>query len=412
MAVTRPFRFLVLLPLCFSSFLSWPADRLGADAPDPKAAAMDAKRLAEIPLRMEEFVDAHQTAGTVTIVARHGRVASFEAVGYQDLEAKKPMRKDSLFRIASLTKPITCAGIMVLVDEGKLSVIDPVEKFLPEYRGLKINGCAGRSGYNCPGLSPSRPINIEDLMKHTSGLPAANGPSGPGDSPKTLAELASLGAKSELLFEPGTAWSYSNVGYNALGRIIEVVSKEPYDRFLEEHIFRPLVMKDTTFFPSDEMLPRLATLYTLTEHGLVRSPRQFPASGPKVPMPAGGLVSSAEDILHFNMMMRNKGVFDGHRVLSAAAVTLMTISHTGDMKAGWVPGVGHGYGYEVVRNADGMFRYNSVGSYVKGGAFRTYEFVDPEKDLVGVFMMQLTNGGGDTADEINSFMAISAAAVE
>lgn len=411
MAVTRSpaillLSFLVLLPP------SWAADGLNVDKPDPKAAGMSAQRLSEIPLRMKEYVDAHQTAGTVTILARHGKVASFEAVGYQDLESRKPMRKDSLFRIASLTKPITCAGIMVLVDEGKLSVIDPVEKFLPEYKGLKVNGCEGRSGYSCPGVMPSRPINIEDLMKHTSGLPAGAEPRDRANPPKTLAERAALGAKLPLLFEPGTAWNYSNIGYDILGRIIEIVSKQPYDQFLEQRIFEPLGMKDTAFFPPEEKLSRLATLYTLTDKGVERSPRPFPAPGPKVPTPAGGLVSSAEDMLRFNMMMRNKGVFEGHRVLSAAAVTLMTTSHTGDMKAGWVPGVGHGYGYEVVRNADGMFRYNSVGSFVKGGAFRTYEFVDPEKDLVGVFMMQLTNGGGDTADEINSFMAIGAAAVE
>ncbi len=395
----------------FLPCLSWAADRFSADMPDPKAAAMNAKRLADIPIRMKEYVDAHQTAGTVTIVARHGRVASFEAVGYQDVESHKPMRRDSLFRIASLTKPITCAGIMVLVDAGKISVIDPVEKFLPEYKGLKVNSCAGRSGYNCPGVAPSRPINIEDLMKHTSGLPADTDSLDSPSSPNSLAELASLGSKLSLLFEPGTAWHYSNVGYTALGRIIEIVSKQPYDQFLDQRIFAPLRMNDTAFFPPDEKLSRLATLYTLTESGLTRSSRQFPHPGPKLPMPAGGLISSAEDILHFNMMMRNKGLFDGHQVLSAAAVTLMTTSHTEDMKAGWVPGVGHGYGYEVVRNADGMFRYNSLGSYVKGGAFRTYEFVDPAKDLVGVFMMQLTNGG-DTVDEINSFMAISAAAVE
>jgi CubicO group peptidase (beta-lactamase class C family) len=412
MAMPRLSATLLLVPLTFLSCLAWSADGLDADKPDAKAAGMNAQRLSEIPLRMKEYVDAHQTAGTVTIVARHGKVAGFEAVGYQDIESKKPMRKDSLFRIASLTKPITCAGVMVLVDAGKISVIDPVEKFLPEYKGLKVNGCEGRSGYNCPGVAPSRPINIEDLMKHTSGLPAGGDARGQAGPPETLAELASLGAKLPLLFEPGTAWNYSNVGYNILGRIIEVVSKQPYDQFLEQHIFEPLGMKDTAFFPPEEKLSRLATLYTLTGNGLSPSPRQFPSSGPKVPMPAGGLVSSAEDILRFNMMMRNKGVFDGRRVLSAAAVTLMTTSHTGDMKAGWAPGVGHGYGYEVVRNADGMFRYNSVGSFAKGGAFRTYEFVDPEKDLVGVFMMQLTNGGGDTADEINSFMAISAAAVE
>lgn len=373
---------------------------------------MNAQRLAAIPARMKEYVEANQTAGIVTIVARHGKMASFEAAGYQDLESKKPMRKDSMFRIASLTKPITCAGIMALVDQGRISVIDPVEKFLPEYKGIKVNGCGGRSAYGCTGVAPSRAINIEDLMTHTSGLQGNLDMRGI-TPPATLAELASLGAKTQLLFDPGTHWNYSNVGYNVLGRIIEVVSKQPYDQFLEQHIFEPLGMKDTSFFPPDEKLSRLATLYTLTDSGLKRSPNQFGARhGAKIPAPAGGIISTAEDIFRFNMMMRNKGALDGRRVLSSAAVTLMTTSHTGEMRAGWVPGVGHGYGYEVVRNAEGMFRYNSIGSYVKGGAFRTYEWVDPEKDLVGVFMMQLTNGGGDTADEINSFMAMSAAAIE
>jgi CubicO group peptidase (beta-lactamase class C family) len=129
-------------------------------------------------------------------------------------------------------------------------------------------------------------------------------------------------------------------------------------------------MKDTSFFPPDEKMDRLATLYTLTDAGLKRAPNPFGAHhGPKIPAPAGGLVSTAEDIFRFNMMMRNKGTLDGKRVLSTGAVTLMTTSHTGDLKAGWAPGVGHGYGYEVVRNAEGMFRYNSIGSYVKGGAF-------------------------------------------
>jgi CubicO group peptidase (beta-lactamase class C family) len=399
----------LLLGCCFLSFA---ADRLDIAKADPDAAGMNAERLAAIPVRMKEYVDANQTAGMVTILAHRGKVASFEATGYQDLESKKPMRKNSMFRIASLTKPITCAGIMTLVDEGRISVIDPIEKFLPEYKGIKVNGCAGRSAYGCTGVTTSRAINIEDLMMHTSGLESNVNARG-GAEPATLTELAALGAKTQLLFDPGTHWNYSNVGYNVLGRIIEVVSKQPYDAFLEQHIFAPLGMKDTSFFPPDEKMERLATLYTLTDGGLQRSPNQFGAhEGAKIPAPAGGIVSTAEDIFRFNMMMRNKGTLDGHRVLSSAAVTLMTTSHTGDLKAGWVPGVGHGYGYEVVRNTEGMFRYNSIGSYVKGGAFRTYEWVDPEKDLVGVFMMQLTNGGGDTADEINSFLAMSAAAVE
>ncbi|HEX4230346.1 MAG TPA: serine hydrolase domain-containing protein [Bryobacteraceae bacterium] len=404
----KTIRFLLLLGCCL---LCRGASRLNVSTANPEAAGMNRQRVELIPVRMKDYVDAHKAAGMVAIVARHGVVAGFDAVGYQDLESQKPMSKDTMFRIASLTKPITCAGIMILVDEGRISVIDPVEKFLPEYKGIKLNNCVGRSGYGCTGIEPSRPINIEDLMTHTSGL--GNASARGGAEPTTLADLAALGAKTELLFNPGTKWNYSNTGYDVLGRIIEVVSKQPYDEFLRDHIFGPLGMKDTYFFVPDAKVPRIATLYTQTDSGLERAKSQWGTQhGPKIPMPAGGIVSTAEDIFRFNMMMRNKGELDGRRVLSNAAVTLMTTSHTGDIKAGWAPGVGHGYGYEVVRDAEGMFRYNSIGSYVKGGAYRTYEWVDPEKDLVGVFMMQLTNGGGDTADEINSFMEMSAAAIE
>ncbi len=385
------------------------ADPLNFDHPDPQAAGMNPDVLANIPLRMKKFVDAGKTAGVVTLVARNGKVASFEAVGYQDLAKKTPMRKDSLFRIASLTKPVTCAGIMILVDQGRLSLIDPVEKYLPEYRSLKLNPCGTRAGYNCEAVSPSRPMNIEDLMTHTSGLlSSVDTP----NEPKSLADLVSLGAKTELLFEPGTAWSYSNIGIDILGRIIEVVSKQPFDRFLQQEIFQPLGMIDTSFTVPVEKRSRLASLYTYKDGKLNLVDADW-GSQQKVaiPSPAGGLVSTAADMLRFNEMMRAGGTLAGHRVLSEAAVHLMTISHTGDMPAGWVPGVGHGFGYEVVRNVAGMYRYNSIGAFVKGGAYRTYEWVDPSKGLTGVIMLQRTNGGGDVADEINSFMQISAAAI-
>jgi CubicO group peptidase (beta-lactamase class C family) len=321
------------------------------------------------------------------------------------------MRTDSIFRIASLTKPITCAAIMILADEGKLSPIDPVEKYLPEYRGIKLNPCGSRIGYNCESVSPARPMNIEQLMAHTSGLPSS-APAGNGNEPKTLAELVSHESHSTLLFEPGTEWNYSNVGIDILGRLVEVISGKPFDAFLRERIFAPLGMKDTFFDVPDEKRKRVATLYTYTDGKLQAVPADWgKGTRASIPSPAGGLLSTAADLLRFNEMMRNGGTLDGQRILSSAAVHLMTISHTGELKAGWAPGVGHGYGYEVVRDVSGMYRYNSIGSFVKGGAYRTYEWVDPDKDLVGVIMMQRTNGGGDTADEINRFMQISAAAI-
>ena len=195
---------------------------------------MDPARLALIPVRMKEFTDSGKAAGIVTLVARHGHMAALDAVGYQEIETKTPMRTDSIFRIASLTKPVTCAGIMVLVDRGKLPVLDPVEKYLPEFKGQKVTGCGTGSGYDCASVTPRRPVNILDLMAHVSGLPGAFPAT--RTPPATLAERVAPAGRITLLFEPGTAWNYSNVGYATLGRIIEVVSKEPYDRFLKENI--------------------------------------------------------------------------------------------------------------------------------------------------------------------------------
>ena len=378
---------------------------LSAFAADPEGAGMSAARLARIPVRMREFVDAGKTAGVVTLVIRHGKLAEFDAVGYQDLESKTPMRTDTIFRLASVTKPITCAGVMILVDEGRVSLIDPAEKYLPEFKGLKVNPCGSLSGLNCDGVPATRPINILDLMSHTSGLP---GSAPGGGTPSTLAERVAGVSRATLLFQPGTAWNYSNIGIAALGRIIEVVSGQPYDRFLAERIFRPLEMKDTFFFVPDDKAGGVASVYTYEPGGL----KKVPMAAARFPAPEGGLLSTAGDIARFHQMMLNKGTLDGQRILSAAAVEAMTTSYTGEMKAGFAPGVGHGFGFEVVREALGTYRYNSIGSFVKGGAYRTYGWVDPAKDLVGIIFMQRTNGGGDVADEINAFMAMAAAAIE
>ena len=373
------------------------ADPAPARLPTP-ATGMDPARLTRIPKRMQEFVDAHTAAGIVTLVARHGKVAALDAVGFQELETKTPMKPDTIFRIASLTKPITCAGIMMLVDEGRVSLLESVSRYIPEFSALPH-------------------VTVLDLMAHTSGLPGSF-PS--GAAPVTLVEQAATAAKLALLFEPGKGWNYSNVGYATLGRIIEVASKKPYDEFLSEKLFTPLGMKDTTFFPADDRKSRIAAVYT-EDHGALKRATQAEADNPNhVPAPQGGLFSTAADLFRFNQMILNKGILAGHRVLSAAAVETMGTSMTDDLprvngeppRIGFAPGVGHGLGYEVVRDARGTYRYNSVGSLVKGGAYRTYEFIDPAKDLVGIILLQRTNGGGDVADEINVFLAMAAAAIE
>ena len=349
-----------------------------------QTTGMDPARLKAIPARMQAFVDQGTAAGFVTLLSRHGRIAQLSAVGYQDLETKTPMRTDTIFQIASMTKPVTSVGIMILVDEGKLALADPVEKFLPEFRG--------------------KAITIKHLLTHTSGMPGG----GPARKPEsTLAEMVQAYSQLPLLFTPGSKWSYSNTGMATLGRIIEVVSKKPYDQFMAERIFRPLGMVDTFYFPPEEKYPRIASVYTDDNGKLKRANIDLYKKGIKYPAPEGGLYSTASDLAKFYQMLLSKG----KPVLSKSAVEVMTKVHTGELTTGFAPGMGYGLGVSIVRNAEGMFRLNSIGAYGHGGAYRTYGWVDPAKDMFGVILFQKTNGGGDVADEINAFMAMAAAAI-
>lgn len=389
-------RFAVLLTLTIGAFS---ADRF-ATSPDPVKAGLGPSRLSQLHSRMQQFVDRGTAAGFVTLVARHGQVAALDAIGWQDREARMPMRTDTIFQIMSMTKPVTCAGIMILVDEGRLSINDPLEKFFPAFKDKKTKGGAA-----------SRPVIIRDLMTHTSGVPA----SPPKDfvkSAHTLAEAVDATAQLPLDFEPGVRWSYSNMGIAMLGRIIEIVSGTSFEDFERDRIFVPLNMLDTSFFLPEARQPRLAAVYTEEKGSLTRDDRDRFRKGWKYPMPEGGLYSTALDMARFYQMMLNKGSMDGRRILSRAAVELMTTVHTGDLKTGFAPGVGYGLGWAVARNAEGMFRYNSIGTYSHGGAYRTYGFVDPARDMLGVLLFQRTNGGGDMADEINSFVAMATAAIE
>ena len=374
---------------------------------------MDAARLQLIPKRMREFVEQGKTAGVVTLIARHGEIASLEAVGYQDLESKKPMRTDTIFQIMSMTKPVTCVGIMILMEEGKLALLDPVEKYLPEFRGQKMVARRNADG-SIVLRKPPRPINIRDLMTHTSGMPGGP-PPGLSDLyrkfDKTLAEAVLVYSQQPLDFAPGARWQYSNMGIATLGRIIEVVSHQPYEKFIRSRIFGPLGMKDSFFFLPADRRGRLASLYTYTDGKLVKAKGDIFRHGARYPMPEGGMYSTAADMAAFHQMMLNGGTYKGKRVLSPASVKLMTTLQTGNLKAAFSPGLGYGLGWSIVREPLGMFRLNSIGAFAKGGAFRPYGWVDPEKDMVGIFLMQRTNGGGDMADEISAVMAIAAAAI-
>jgi len=373
---------------------------------------MDPARLARIPAKMKAYVDGGTAAGFVTIVARHGHVASLEAVGYQDREAKIPMRTDTIFRLMSMTKSLTVAGVMILVDEARLTLLDPVEQFLPEFKGIKVNPCGdSRQSQGCDPVNATRPITVLDLMTHTSGLPG-QGTRGP-EPFKSLAERVSVGAHINLLAQPGTKWIYSQIGYAALGRLIEVCSGESYEKFLADHLFQPLGMKDTYFFLPTEKQSRLAAAYTLNDAGKLVRAAAAPEPAVKIPTPEGGAVSTAPDFARFYQMLMNKGTLDGKRILSVSAVEAMTTNQTGNIKdVEFSPGLGMGLSFGVIKDQEGTFRYQSIGAFSKGGAYRTYGWGDPVKDMFGIILYQRTNGGGDTAPETNAFTILANAAID
>lgn len=387
------------------------AGHFSAGTADPAAAGMNAGRVARIPARMQSYVDSGKAAGIVTLLARHGHLALLSAVGYQDLEKKIPMRADSIFQIMSMTKPVTATGIVMLMEEGRLALTDPVEKHLPDFRGQMLATNCAPDGTHCTLAKPSRPIQIRDLLTHTSGLPSGL-QNIDNIWPRTLAEVVALASQQPLGFEPGTKWRYSNPGIATLGRIIEVISGQPYEKFIGERILAPLGMQDSSFFAPVAKQDRIAAVYT-DDHGkLKRDPADPLRPGARYPGPEGGLYSTAGDMAAFYQMMLNRGTLDGHRILSPAAVELMATVQTGDLKAGFAPGIGYGLGWGVVKDAEGTFRLNSIGTFGHGGAYRTYGWVDPARDMLGVIMLQRTNGGGDLADEISSAMAMAAAAIE
>ncbi|MBP3960008.1 beta-lactamase family protein [Gemmata sp. G18] len=382
-------------------------------------AAPDAEKLKAIPAAMQKFVDDGDLSGAVTVVGRKDGVVAFDAVGQRDVAAKAPMTKDTLFRIASMTKPITAIGIMILADEGKLSPDDDVAKYLPEFTGQLLYAPRLK---DAPGdaavvlKKPKRAVKLRDLLTHTSG--AASYPKGVDDvyskRNRTLAETTLATALQPLTFEPGTQWSYSNSGIDVLGRVIEVVSGESYETFLQKRVFDPLGMKDTAFYPTKEQGARLALIYFKDKDNKLAPSGNaligLPAN-PKHPIPAGGLVSSGADLANLYRMMLNKGELNGKRVLSEKAVAEMTKVQTGEIKTGFVEGMGFGYGWAVVREPKGVTAMLSAGTYGHGGAFGTQGWIDPTQDVFAVLLIQrigLPNADASPMREKLQEIAVSA----
>jgi CubicO group peptidase (beta-lactamase class C family) len=375
--------------------------------------------LSQIPQRIQHFIDEQTVAGAVTLVAHGNDVVEFHALGMADVEATRSMRKDTIFQIMSMTKPFTAVGIMMLAEEGKLALRDPVEQYIPEFKDQRVatnvGPDAGRLG------TPEHAVTIRDLLTHTAGI-QDTAPAAIHDYPQLmnvpLDEVVRQLARQPLLFQPGTQWSYSSQGIEILGRLIEVCSGQKYEDFIATRILQPLGMKDSFFFPPADKVARIAMVYVRKEGKLVRAPATIlggdPAKyrqGAVFPAPGWGLYSTAEDLLHFYRMMIHNGVYEGRRYLSPFSVHLMTESHTtGIQRVGWMRGADYGLAWEVVTDPLGELAGHSKGTYGHGGAFGTQGWIDPQDDLISILLIQRADGGTDGMR--NVFLNMAEASVD
>ena len=393
-------------------FLLAPLFAVAALAPAQSPA--DPQKLAAVKAGMQKYVDSNDIAGAVTVVGRKDGVLALDAVGHRDLAAREPMQKDTLFRIASMTKPVTALAVMILVDEGKLSVEDDVAKHLPEFAGQMLADPKTKELGK-----PSRPVKVRDLLTHTAGL-ASNYPKDMADvyakRNHTLAETTAAVAQLPLQFEPGTKWSYCNPGIDTLGRLVEVLSGKSFEAFTKTRIFDPLGMTDTVFYPSADQLKRLAVTYGKDKDGkLVAGPPSLIGlpKEPKHPIPAGGLVSCAADLSKLYQMMLHGGELNGKRIISAKSHAEMTRTQTGDIQTGFVPGMSFGFGFAVVKEPKGVTAMLSPGTYGHGGAFGTQGWIDPAQDLFVVLLIQRTGlANGDASPLRQTLQELAVAAIK
>lgn len=346
-------------------------------------------------------------AGAVVIVGTKDKIVYEGATGMANSADRISMEPSTLFRIASMTKPITAIAIMMLVDEGKLSVDDAVEKHLPEFKGQKlvVKVLSNRKEEAPPDTyritAPKRPITLRDLLTHTSGM--GNYPAGLADlytkRNYTLSEATIAVSQVPLVREPGEVWSYNNPGIDTLGRIVEVASGMKFEKFLQTRIFDPLGMKESTFYPTAEQANTVAVTYAKVDGKLVAAPNGLldVKMNPKHPVPAGGLYSTARDQAKLYRFMLNNGKVGDKQLLSEKSLKQMTTTQTGAIKTGFVDGMSWGFGWQVVAEPKGATETLSAGAYGHGGAFGTQGWIDPKTGAFYILMIQRTgipNGDG------------------
>lgn len=416
--------------LLAAAMLAFPGAGASLPTAKPEEVGFSSERLGRIHDMVRRRVEARQIAGAVTLVARRGRVVQYDAVGVMDLDSQKPMTKDALFRLASTTKPVTTVAVLMLMEEGKLKLTDPVSQYIPEFKNAHVMVEAERMAppmtdrpafpektYTVPA---EREISIIDLLTHTSGL--ASGGIANAEFLKllnarkptdTLADFIPRLGALPLDFQPGTRWRYSGLaGFETLGRIVEIVSGLSFDEFLRTRLFEPLGMHDTFFNVPEKDEGRLATIYNHTDKGLEKPSNPLVIGSPLYFSGAGGLKTTVSDFFQFAQMLCNGGELNGRRILSPWTVDLMMSNNVGDLFLGQIgrpaKGVGFGLGGEVVlNNAEARMRKPN-GSYGWDGAFGTYWWVNRKEQMVVILFVQ-TPGRSQQYDFDN---AVSQAVIE
>ena len=392
-----------------------PALVLRAETATPQSVGLSTERLQRVHELVERTIAAGEIAGAVTLVARNGQVAYLEAQGVMDLESKRAMQPDSLFRIASMSKPVAAVAILMLAEEGKVRLNDPVSRFIPAYANLELGivkppapgpgGPPAAAPAGGPGAPPpafykapaAREITVLDLLTHTSGL--MSGPMGNSVANASFNKRHDIGLRwveelgaSPLEFQPGTRWSYSAVaGFDVLSRIVEIASGMSFDEFLAERLFAPLGMRDVTFWPSAEQRSRLASVYQRRDGALQPNANPDSMSGQRYFSGAGGLMTTAETYAQFAMMLANGGELNGVRILSPRSVELMGSAFIPSTLPGRPAGEGYGLGVRVVTDAAARGTWLSDGSFGWSGAYGTHFWVDPKENLVGILLAQTPN---------------------
>ncbi len=368
----------------------------------------------QVALALQPFVEDHTISGAVTLVVGKDGVRSLESIGVRDLAANDAMKPDAMFWIASMTKPMTAIAVMMMVEEGKLNVDDAVEKYLQEFKGQMV--AAEKAPDHVLLKRPARPITIKDLLTHSSGLVGKSPLDASALDQMTLREAVITFALSPLQYEPGSKWSYCNPGITTLGRLVEVASGKSYAEFMQERLFDPLGMKDTTFWPSKEQLARLATAYKPKADGSGLEPTTITFLGAdltdrrRMALPAGGLFSCGTDLARLYQMLLNEGTLEGHRFLKPETLKEMTTSQLGEMKVSFAEGMNMGLGFHIVKTPMGVTESLSPGSYGHGGAYGTQAWIDPTRGLAIVLLIQ--RAGLPNSDQSEMRRVLQRAAVE